>query len=270
MSIETIAQNANTGISNSRSYLDNKANTLLKPKSAKGIAGFLFDIEDTATLTDDSDVTDYFTEDNSFINDHITDKPIVITLTGFIGELVFKKPDGVAGALSLINNRLETVEAYAGEFTPGAVQTAQKAIQKAQTAVSQINQTLDKAQNIIAAFDGQEPQPTLQEKALTQLRSLKKARELISVQTPWGFFDNMIMKTITPTQSGESKDITDISVTLKEFRTSEIKITNFDRDQFPPRVDIQNGVEEDQGIIRGTGRSSSFLFTGAQSAGIIP
>jgi len=264
MSINTIAQNANTGISNSRSYLDNKANTLLKPKSTKGIAGFLFDIPDNETLTEDSDITDYFTEDNSFINDHITDKPRIITLTGFIGELVFRQPEGVAGALNLINNRLETVEAYAGDFTPGAVQTAQRAVQKAQSAVSQINQTLDKTQNIIAAFDGQEPQPTAQEKAYSQLSALKKSRDLISVQSPWGYFDNMLIKTLGFTQGGESKDISDISVTLKEFRTAEIKITNFDRDQFPPRVDIQSGEEEDQGIVRGTGRESSFLFTATQ------
>lgn len=264
MSINTIAQQSNTGISNSRSYLDNKANTLLKPKSAKGIAGFLFDIEDNATLTDDSDITDYFTEDNSFINDHIVDKPKMITLTGFIGELVFRVPQGVTGALNLINNRLETVEAYAGEFTPGAVQTAQKAVQQAQSAVSQINQQLDKAQNIISALSGEEPQPTAQEKAYNELSALKKSRELISVQSPWGYFDNMIIKTLGFTQSGESRDISDISVTLKEFRTAEIKITNFDRDQFPPRVDIQNGDEEDQGIVRGVGRESSFLFTVTQ------
>lgn len=259
MSINTIAQSTNKGVSKSREYLDNKANIILRPESSVGINGFLFDVEDTETLTEDSDITDYFTENGDFINDHIVDKPLIVTLTGFIGELVHRVPQGVEGTLNLINNKLSTIEAYAGDFTPGAVQVAQEAIQQAQAAVSAANQALDKTQNMISAFSGEEPQPTLQEKAYIELSSMKKSRVIMAVQTPWGYMRNMVIKTISFTQSGESKDISDISVTVKEFRRSSVKITEFDETQFT-RQEVQAAEEEDQGIIRGVGRDSSFLF----------
>ena len=135
MSIAPIAQSINQGVTSGRNYLDKRANTILSPKTAKGISGFLFDVPKDEQVTLSYDVTDHFTENNSFLNDHIVRKPIQITLSGWVGELVFEQPDGVAGALSLLNNRLSTVNAYLGDLTPGFVQTAQRAVSAAQSVV---------------------------------------------------------------------------------------------------------------------------------------
>ena len=260
MSFTTIAQTTNSGISDARSYFDNKANTILRPKDVKGISGFLFDIEDTSTLSLDWDVTDHYTESNSFLNDHKVKKPIVITLSGFVGELVFRSPSGVEGVLQSISNRLESVEAYLGEYTPGAVQEIQRVTQQAESAVSAINQTLDKAQNIIGFFDGEGSEESAQQKAFEQLSSLGD-EVLLSVQTPWRFFDDMTIIALSFTQGGESNQITDISVTLKQLRISGTKIVNFDKDQFPIREKVQSADKEDQGTIRGTEENTSLLFS---------
>lgn len=248
MSFSTIAQSANSGISDARSYLDNKANTLLRPKSVKGIAGFLFDIPDNDTISLDWDITDHYTESNSFLNDHKVKKPIIITLSGFVGELVFRAPQGVEGAIQAISNRLETVEAYLGDATPGAVQEAQRVVQQAQSAISAINQTLDKAQNIIGFFDGEGPEETFQQKAFQVLNSLGD-EVILEVQTPWQFFDDMTIQSVSFTQDGTTNQITDISVTLKQIRISETKTEDFDQNQFPIREQVQAAPEEDQGNI---------------------
>lgn len=259
MSFASIAQSANSGISDARSYLDNKANTLLGVKSSEGISGFLFDIPDQDSITVDWDITDHFTESNSFLNDHKVKKPIIITLTGFIGELVFRAPAGVEGAVQEISNRLETVEAYLGDFTPGAVQEAQRVVQQAQSAISAINQTLDKVQNVVGFFEGEGPEETAQQKAFNELNALGD-EIMLTVQTPWSFYDDMTIQSLSFTQDGESEGITDISVTLKQLRVSETKTTDFDKDQFPIRELIQSGPGEDQGNIRGQEESSSLLF----------
>lgn len=259
MSFSTIAQSANSGISDARSYLDNKANTLLGVKSEKGISGFLFDIPNLDSINLDWDITDHFTESNSFLNDHKIKKPVIITLTGFIGELVFRAPAGVEGAVQLISNRLETVEAYLGDFTPGAVQEVQRVVQQAQAAISAINQTLDKVQNIIGFFEGEGPEETAQQKAFGQLNSLGD-EVILSVQTPWKFFDDMTIQSVGFTQDGTTNQMTDISVTLKQIRISETKTVNFDKDQFPVREEVQSAPEEDQGNIRGQEENSSLLF----------
>jgi len=247
--------------SSAEPYLDNKNSTLLKPKSAVGISGFVFDVPDTEQLNLTSDITDHFTESNSFLNDHIVRKPISITLSGFIGELVFRTPSGIPGDIQELDNRLETVEAYAEDLTPGGVQTAQRVVGQVQVTISAINQTVGKVQNLVGLFDGEEAEETLQAKAYQQLFALWKTGEIVTVQTPWAYFDSMAIRSINFTQNAESKEISDISVTLKEMRFAEITTVDFDQDQFPPAVQVQEGEEEDQGIIRGEDRNESFLFS---------
>lgn len=261
MSFTQFAADGGQTPSTAEPYLDNKNNTLLKPKSAEGISGFIFDVPDSESLSLASDITDHFTESNSFLNDHIVRKPVIITLTGFIGELVFRAPSGIPGAVQELDNRLETVEAYAGDLTPGAVQTAQRIIGQAQSAISAINQTLGKVQNIVGLFDGESSEDTLQKKAYRQLFALWQSSEFVTVQTPWAYFDTMAIQSITLTQNAESEDITDISVTLKEMRVADIKTVDYDQEQFPPAVQVQEGSEEDQGIIRGEDKNESFLFS---------
>jgi hypothetical protein len=107
MSFSTIAQSAKTGVNNAQGFLDGSNSAVLRPKSAEGIGGFVFDIPDNESVQLQSDITDHYTESNSFLNDHIVRKPIILTLSGFVGELVYRSPAGVEGAVQEVNNRLE-------------------------------------------------------------------------------------------------------------------------------------------------------------------
>lgn len=259
MSFETIAQSANRGISDSRPYLDNTANTILRPKSVNGIVGFLFDVPDRDSININWDITDHYTEKNSFLNDHKAKQPIIITLTGFVGELVFRAPEGAEGAVQELSNRLESVEAYLGDSTPGAVQETQRILQQAQSTISAINQTLDRTQDIIGFFAGETQDETAQQKAFRQLHALGD-KVILSVQTPWEFFDDMTIQALSFNQEGTTNDISDISVTLKQIRVSEVTVVDYDQNQLPIREQVQAGAEEDQGIIRGEEQNVSFLF----------
>ena len=250
-----------TDFNNSQDYLDTRTDTILQPKTAEGISGFLFDIPDGENINLNSEITDHFTENNSFINDHIVRKPITITLNGFIGELVAKPPEGVFGDAQEIANRLTVIDGYIGEYTAGGAQIVQRAVQTVQSVVSGINQLADKAQNLIDLFDGETAEETKQQKAYRDLYALWKSATFVTVQTPWEYFGNMVIQNIAFRQNADSKSITDISVTLKELRIAEIQTVDYDQNQFPPRVQVQEGEEEDQGIIRGQDEDVSFLFT---------
>lgn len=261
MSFSNLPQAINQKISKSRDYLDQKASALLAPKTAEGISGFLFDVPDRESIDLSSDITDHVTEDNSFLNDHIVRKPIIMTLTGFIGELVFEKATGVAGVAQEIQNRLSTVPAYLPSWTDGALQTVQGAISQAQTAISAINQTLDRVQNVVGFFDGEGPEDTRQQKAYQEIFTLWQSQELVTVQLPWAYFDSMVISSVSLSQGGESKDISEISVSLKEFRVAQTKMVDYNKDQFPPREEVQSGEEEDQGVIHGdTGPRNSMVY----------
>lgn len=263
MSFQTIPQNLNRGISDARRVTNERVDVLLAPKTAQGIGGFLFDIprEDSVDLT--TDVTDHFTENNSFINDHVVNKPITLRLSGFQGELIFERPSGIAGAAQQIQNRLETVEAYLGERTPGAVQRAQEIVGQAQNAIATINQTLDRVQNVIGLLGGEEgPELTRQQQAYNELTAFRTARTPVTVRTPWAYYNSMIITSIGFVQAEDSQDYSDITVTLKEFRVAQTQTVSFDEDLFASRNQIQDAPSEDQGIVRGLDEpaNESFLF----------
>lgn len=269
MSFNTIAQNVNRNITDARTYLDDRATTLVSPKSAEGIAGFVFDVPGNDEIRLATDVTDHVTENNAFINDHVVNKPIEITLTGFQGEIVFRGATGIPGIFQDVQNRLETVEAYLGDRTPGFIQQAQTIIGQQQQALSVLNQTLDQVQNIVGLFEGADPEATRQQQAYQQLVALRNARTPVTVQTPWNYFDSMIIRDISFRQGETTQDMSEISITLKEFRVAQIRTISFDDTLFPPRVEVQGGPSEDQGIIRGRDEFASSLFQGVRELGFI-
>lgn len=270
MSFATIPQNTNRGISNVEQQVDDITSAILRPKTALGINGFLFDIPREENLDLRTDVTDHFTENNSFINDHIVNQPVTVTLNGYQGELIFEGLGGIAGGIQQLQNRLETVEAYAGESTPGAVQDAQRVLNQTQRAISTINQTVDRVQNVIGLLGGQQGQEqTRQERAYNELNGLRLARTPVTLQTPWAYFDSMIITSLRFVQTEETRDRSEISVSLKEFRTAEVQTVAFDEDLLPPRQQIQVTEQEDQGQIRGTDANTSILLRLAQNAGLV-
>ena len=197
----------------------------------------------------------------------MVNRPIEVTLTGFHGELLFERPSGIAGAAQQLQNRLETVEAYLGERTPGFVQQTQDVVNQTQNAITTINQTIDRVQNVVGLFEGPVSlEETRQGQAYAQLNTLRKNKIPVTLQTPWTYFDNMIITNISFIQPENSADISEISVTLKEFRVAETRTVDFSNNSAPSRNDIQSAETENLGEVRGETRDISTLENGIQRA----
>ncbi len=214
----------------SKQFLDAKANAILAEQGQEGLAGFLFDISTQESVRHTAEVTDHFTEDNSFFQDHRIIKPVQITISGFIGELAFKGGGDVSKTLRSIGNKLSSVNAYLGDSTPQAVQLAQGVVTKVTSAAASVENALGKAQGLVNAFEGEEVQPTKQQVAYNQLYSLFKLSSLLTLQTPWNFFENLMITELSFMQGAESADKSDVTITLKEIRTSKVKFVEFDLD----------------------------------------
>jgi len=254
-------------MANVRESIRQIVDIVLEPKYSPGISGFVFDIPTNETLSYTADITDHYTENNSHINDHITIKPITISLSGLIGELVYRQPEGVAAVVKDLQSRLSIIQGYAGQFTPPGFQYVQQGINIADTAVSTVNQSIDRIKNTIAWIQSVAgKRDTLQQQAAQQLKSLMYTKELVTVQTPWGYFDNMAIDSISITQGEDSKLYSDISVTLKEIRFAEVEFTTFDENLFPQREEMQKQEEADQGQIKGERNSLPFDVISATGA----
>ena len=206
-------------ITNGRNFLDAKANKyLVKPKTAEGIGGFLFDYEVQTDVVLQAEITEHYTEKNTFVMDHIAQRPIRISLRGLVGEKVLTHPSGVVGALANIQSKLTTLPAMLGKYTPGAVQKLARAVTKAQDTVTKIDNYIHRAQNLVGLFAGSTPGPTRQHRAFMDLYGLWTSRAVFTVNTPFKYFDSMVIEQLSFIQEEDTKYISDICVTLKEIR----------------------------------------------------
>jgi hypothetical protein len=247
-----------------QNYLNSLANKfIVRPKTAKGIAGFVFDYDGDSTVTLSSEITDHYLESNDPIQDHIAQKPVRITLRGFVSELAQKAPEGIVGALSTIQNKLTAVPAYIGRYTPGAVQGIQKGINAAQATVNEINLGLSKVQNIVSflptLLPSSSPRQTKQQAAFAQLASLWESRQIFTVETPFRYFDAMAIESLSFLQPEDTRDWCDITVTMKQLRFVETR-TISSSSVFSGRSAIQRQGKANQGKTQGTPIESSVLF----------
>lgn len=260
MAIVQTAKSGLDAVQNGRNYLDQLANKyVVKPKDAIGIGGFVFDYEGETNISLQAEVTDHYAENNSVINDHYALKPVRLTFSGFVGELVQTKAQGVLGALASIQNKLTTVNAYLGKYTPQALGKIQKVLTQAQSTVNKLDNALARTKNIVGFFSKSNPAPTKQAQAYTFLESLMNSRQVFLVQTPYKFFDNMVIENLSFTQPEETKYLSDITITLKQMRFVDVQTVTANRSLFGGRAAEQRGALADKGITKGNERPTTLL-----------
>lgn len=202
-----------------RGYLDTLANKyLLKPVNAKGIGGFLFDFEGETQVNIQSEITDHYSENGTFVNDHAAQKPQRITLRGFVGELVANPNLGVLGAIATLQGKLTSLEAITGKYTPSVVQKIQQGLLTVNKTVNKIDNAINRAQNVVGLFVGSAPAPTKQEKAYQQLYALWSNNTVFTLDTPFNYFRSVMIESMMVVQPDDTKQWSEWSITVKEVR----------------------------------------------------
>ena len=164
MSLSTVPQGSPSSPVDVSSYLDTTSAAVMAPAGQEGISGFVFDIPREESVDLVSDITEHYVESGSFINDHVVKKPVRITLSGYVGELVYSAPapGSLAAGLASLQSALSQVDAYVGPLAPQAEQTLMKIIAAAQYAANQAQAIAKQVKNVVSYFNGDSPSPTLQ------------------------------------------------------------------------------------------------------------
>ena len=218
------ANGANNFISSVQAYVNQiSLQYVITPKGLKGIAGYVFDYEGEDRLSMESDITDHFAENNTAIQDHIANKPKMLTLRGFASELVLPGIGvGVFGELELLEEKLGTTDAYLGKYTPQGLQklqgAASAAVNQVQNYANTAAQYLNQAKNIAQLFGGGAAAPTKQAQAYQTLGALRDSFQVFSVVTPWTVLPSMAITSLVFVQPKDNKQMSDIIVTMKEMR----------------------------------------------------
>ena len=239
---------------NNADLLNNLTNKfVVSPILNLGIAGFVFDIPKETRIDLKTESTDHFAEDNSTIQDHIALRPTIITTGGFVGELKYEQDDPKSPITELAE-KLVVINSYIPVLT-NAARSVRNGIQTAQAeklSLETLGAATNSAVDIFSAYQTLNPPDTEQAKAFNFFRAVRDSRQLVAIDTPYGFFNNFIVDTLTATQPEQSKSISDFNITLKEFRTVQTQFVDFDFQQFQSRGVSQRAEEQDQGKAQGT------------------
>jgi hypothetical protein len=236
--------------------VDSTYKAIVKPMEVSGLSDiFVFDVPQSEVIKLSKDITDHWTEDGKWVNDHAVEKPAEITLSGMVGELIgfyekenfFGKIDAVSGELS---NRLTALGGALGvlgdDLAPQAQQIMQRILRDTQQAAKAAEQIQQRYDNIKNAFTGVTKQ-SRQREAYAKLYASWKEGTLLEVATPWTVLKNMTIDEIEFSQNEDTKDIMNITIHLKELRISNIKVTELT--PFTPANIVQSAPPVNLGII---------------------
>jgi hypothetical protein len=183
-----------------------------------GIAGFLFNIPEEDEIALRATITDNFVEQNFAISDGIALLPEEYTVRGLVAELVRFTP--TAQPVAVPTNPLPLNPNLTPELTPGAVQAqADLAAVRVDEDASVAGQ--DSLWNYFTARNAAPPATTNQARAFAYFYALFRARELFTVETPWGVLRNVAIQNLRAAQGDASKFESSFTITFKIVRTAE-------------------------------------------------
>lgn len=231
--------------------LTDRGPAILRAKTVVGIGGFVFDYAGEIAVNKNADITDHYMENNSVTNDHIGIRPVRLVLKGITSEVVMTPPAGLLGVVDILQNKLGTVPALLGKYTPQATQKLTAALTQAQKTINQIDDGLSRVKNIVGLFGKANPGSTKQSQAYLFLEGLMDTRQIFLVETPYKIFDNMAIESLAVTQPEETKFQSDIIVTLKQLRFVEVRVSSVTNPDFGGRAAPQRTPPVDNGRTKG-------------------
>lgn len=233
-----------------------------------GIAGFRFNVPKMEQIKLSNDITDYYSDSNKAINDHVAHKPVIITVSGLQGEHFYSIHE-LQDMISAVGTTLKTIAAFKPETNPVETQLRSKwnnFLKQNQTyTLSSTNNYAvpvglslkQKAQNFFNEFktynaiDLFQLFQTLykfksaQTRAYLFFETLRMADKPFTVETRWKSFNNMYIQDVT-VLGEDTADITDIQVTFKQmnFANSQaVKINAAGRTQQQYWKEINKGLD---------------------------
>jgi hypothetical protein len=178
----------------------------------EGIGGYLLDIieEDQSELT--SEITDHYVENNTSIQDHITLAPEEVVLHGVVSELSILRTVVPSKETPQIRNALSDRSDLGPVFTPGAEENFEFATPPTPPK-SGVLRKFENAKGVIGNRKGAK-----QADVFNYLYQIWKGRQFVNVETAWGTWPNMAIKTLRAVQNKESRQVSEFWVTFKSIR----------------------------------------------------
>lgn len=189
-----------------------------------GIAGFKFNVPKSERIKLENYITDYYTDSNSSVQDHIALKPITITLNGLHGEY-FYSVNQIEDMLAKVKPTLELVEQFKPKLDAATKQIQRKKTEqtykynaetnKIEAAISLKEHTLNSV-DLFKKFQEIYKLKSSQTRAYFFFEAMRNSREIFSVEASYKRFDNMAIQSLIAMRDNNA-DITDFTITFKQI-----------------------------------------------------
>lgn len=212
-----------------------------------GIAGFQFHIPDEQMITLESEITDNYLENNVAVQDHIALKPVKISLRGFEGEISYS-PKSILTTATKVTEVLGLVVRYLPK-----IQRLDEQLDKTYRGLtgrdkSSATDNFLNLYNLYKEFQNLWSLTKAQARAFLFFEALRNSRAIFSVATQYRRYDNMVIETIKAVQTGQTRDISDFTLTFKQLNFTSSKTL---KEVSAERREAQTSLSASKGIIKG-------------------
>ena len=225
-----------------------------------GDIAILFDYIQDETSTVEADITDNYVDSNYSIQDHIAVKPRIYRLKGCVGEVIYEDVYKFLGFLNnarnnnpVLDKTLATMDAISGAITIVGNYT-----QAAYNVAKQVESSIDRYTKMWRNFRNENEYAGIRQKSVYAILE-RMLQERVPVKLTGMMFNHEPFKKTydriyylqsVSARQGENAFISDIEVTVKEFRIATTKTTKVDKKNIAGMAASQKTTESENGLAK--------------------
>ena len=239
----------------------NAGEAIVNILGATGIAGFKFNVPQSEQVRFENEITDHYVESNYAIQDHIARKPVVITLSGLIGDY-FYTVNEIEDMLALITPTITLVKELIPQIT-SVVKRQKVSFTKEQqqklikqddgsykvSVNGKQNEYEFNTMDLFTLFQSLYKLKSAQTRAFLFFEALWKSGARFSVETTWKRYDNMVVQSVTPKRDNNA-DITEFTIVCKQMEFVSSKVETIE--EYKNRTQLQKATATNKGAVKGT------------------
>lgn len=218
-----------------------------------------FDIITEHTVSLQNQITDNYLENNTAVQDHIAQSPLLITLRGISGEVVFVPPSKTLNKIEDVTNQFlqdrinnENITISKLKALPALYPPVDNFTQLARNAVQYVEASYERYKKLYKRFSDSSSFVKIRRlrEIYLKFKQLRDANTPLYVATPYQLFTNMYIQSVTFRQGNENYT-SDIELTLKQLQFTDIKVTEADKEVLAQYNATARAPEENQGTVQG-------------------
>lgn len=221
--------------------LNRKVGSLTGKNQKIGIAGFSMFARTSETTELKSQAPTTYLEDGSFVTDNIIKDPIVLTVSGTVGDVYLEKTN-IQSVIDRTNSIIGKTTEYLPQRTVSQLQRINGVLSDFRNQIRKVDRAIQTAQSVKASLFGNvSPSEQLQKQFFDKMNMIYDAKTPVAVQMSHRVYSPMIMVGCSFTEEAQSKELK-FTLNFQELRLAQLVYTLNQNLQKNPAEGVSNQV----------------------------